>query len=135
MVDDLRQQRRQAHVAANLQAPAGEQFLDIGQARHDPEEVLFRHLDGDVGAAVAAGLGATAGLDLGPVGLVRAEHELEDAFDTYGAGIGEQLAQDGLQVHGGHSCGFLVLAGNEGLEQKFRPRRRVIDRRPSASRP
>ncbi|MNR54345.1 hypothetical protein D3C85_1745130 [compost metagenome] len=84
---------------------------------------------------MSAGFGAAAGLDLGPVRLVRAEHELEDAFDAYGAGIGEQLAQDGLQVHGGHSCGFLVLAGNEGPDQKFRPRRCVIDRRPSASRP
>ncbi|CAH0153457.1 hypothetical protein SRABI06_00776 [Pseudomonas brassicacearum] len=67
--------------------------------------------------------------------VVRTEHELEDAFDTNGAGIGEQLAQDGLQVHGGHSCGFLVLAGNEGLEQKFSPHRRVIDRCPNASQP
>ena len=81
------------------------------------------------------GLGTAAGLDLGPVRLVRAEHELENAFDTNGAGIGEQLAQDGLQVHGGHSCGFLVLAGNEGLDQKFRPRHCIIDRRPNASRP
>jgi hypothetical protein len=55
---------------------------------------------------VAAGLGVAAGLDLGPERLARAEHELENAFDANGAGIGEQLAQDGLQVHGGHSCGF-----------------------------
>jgi hypothetical protein len=28
---------------------------------------------------------------------------LENAFDANGASIGEQLAQDGLQVHGDHS--------------------------------
>lgn len=64
MVDDLRQQRGQAHVAADLQAAAGEQFLDVGAAAHDPEKVGLGDLDGDIGRRVPAGFGAAVRLDL-----------------------------------------------------------------------
>jgi hypothetical protein len=103
VVDDLRQHCRQAHVAADLQAPAGEQFLDVGHAGHDPQKVLFRDFDGHVRAGVATGCRALAGLDVMPVRLLRTEDELENPLDADRAGVGEQLAQNALQVHGDSS--------------------------------
>lgn len=108
MVDDLRQHRRQPHVAANLQATAGEQLFDVGHAGHDPEEILFSDFDGHVRARMAADLGAAAGLDLRPISQLRAKSELENTFNADGAGIGEQFAQDALQIHGEPS--LLVLS-------------------------
>ena len=103
VVDDLRQHRRQAHVAADLQAPAGEQFLDIDHAGHDPEKIFFSDFDGHVRTRVAPDCRALAGLDVIPERLLRAENELENPLDADRAGVGEQLAQNALQVHGDSS--------------------------------
>ena len=100
VADDLRQQGGQTHVAADLQAGAGEQFFDVGGAAHDAEEVTLGHLDGDVRGAVPAGTGAAAVTHLRPEGPVLAEDELENAFDAHGMGVGEQFAEDALKVHG-----------------------------------
>jgi len=41
--------RCQAHVAADFQATAGEQFFDIDPAAHDPEKIALGHFNGHVG--------------------------------------------------------------------------------------
>ncbi|MNP33364.1 hypothetical protein D3C76_1265990 [compost metagenome] len=99
-VDDLREQGCQAHVAIDFQAAAGEKLFNVGLAGHDADEVRLRHADGHVRLTVAPGGGDGRGLDFGPVRKVGAELELKDAFDADRGGIGEQIGQHGLQVHG-----------------------------------
>ncbi|MCY1460491.1 hypothetical protein D9M71_780550 [compost metagenome] len=96
LVDDLGQQGRQTEVAADLQAPAGEQLFDVGAARHDPQQVLLRDLDSDIRSRMTARLGARLRARFGPERQLGAEHELENAFDTDGTGIGEQPGQQRL---------------------------------------
>ncbi|MNN39331.1 hypothetical protein D3C81_1533640 [compost metagenome] len=102
-VDDLRQQSGQAQVAADFQPAASKQLFDVGAAGHDAQQVLLGDLDGDIRRGMPTGLGARLGTSFAPVGLLRAEDELEGAFDADGTGIGKQLAQQRLQFHGAAS--------------------------------